>query len=66
MNNWIELFELFPENALSGSALVFFRVNRSPSSGECTINEFEGIELDTEFFVFCQEWVDRVSDMSFM
>lgn len=45
-----------------GTALGYFKVNESPSLGECSIKpDDEGIEMQTEFRIYCTEWTDDVS-----
>lgn len=51
-------------NGLEGTALAYFRVNQSPVLGHCTIRPNPelgpGIEMETTYSVFCQEWKDEV------
>ncbi|ELU08775.1 hypothetical protein CAPTEDRAFT_217052 [Capitella teleta] len=53
------------ERGIEGSALTYFKVNSSPSRGGCTIRpksakaEEPGVEMETVYKVFCQEWRDE-------
>ncbi|XP_071112058.1 polycystin-1-like protein 1 isoform X2 [Haliotis cracherodii] len=40
-------------------AEIYFHVNRSPSKGTCSVRPLTGIEMDTQFTVFCLEWKDE-------
>ncbi|XP_067649227.1 polycystin-1-like protein 1 isoform X2 [Haliotis asinina] len=40
-------------------AEVYFHVNHSPGKGTCTVRPLKGIEMDTQFSVFCREWKDE-------
>ena len=47
-----------------GTALTYFRVNESPSLGNCDIRpnpeDGPGVEMETVYSIFCQEWKDQV------
>lgn len=49
----------------SGSALMYFRVNESPTMGRCSLTQDDGqsvaVEMTSQFRVFCTDWVDAVS-----
>jgi hypothetical protein len=49
-----------PDGSAQGQAMVSFYVNKSPSDGVCEIRPDSGLEMDTEFRVFCKEWRDEV------
>ena len=50
------------DRSMSGSALVYFEVNRSPSLGRCTFKpDVGGVEMSTVFTVYCFGWTDLVS-----
>ena len=45
----------------SGTAMIYVEVNRSPSDGACSIvPDDEGVEMETEFRVYCHDWRDEV------
>ena len=44
-----------------GTALAYFKVNESPSRGDCTIKPESGVEMLTDFRIFCKAWQDDVS-----
>ncbi|CAH1789073.1 unnamed protein product [Owenia fusiformis] len=44
---------------LQGKAKTYFKVNPSPYWGQCVIEPIEGIELDTQFHITCNEWKDE-------
>ncbi len=50
----------------SGSALMYFRVNESPTMGRCSLTEDDSravaIEMRSQLRVFCTDWVDVVRD----
>ena len=49
---------------LSGSSLVYFEVNASPSLGRCTFKpDSGGVEMTTVFTVYCFGWTDLVSTL---
>ncbi|XP_060086124.1 polycystin-1-like protein 1 [Ylistrum balloti] len=41
-----------------GHAMAQFRVNQSPHQGDCSIKPDSGVEMSTEFTIFCKEWRD--------
>ncbi|XP_074659507.1 polycystin-1-like protein 1 [Tubulanus polymorphus] len=43
----------------TGEALTVFRVNESPTRGDCSIRPQKGIEMDTMFKIYCKEWKDK-------
>jgi len=50
------------QSVVSGSALVYFEVNQSPSLGRCTFKpDVGGVEMTTIFTVYCFGWTDLVS-----
>lgn len=42
-----------------GVAMTYFRVNKSPRNGACSVVPLAGVEMDTVFRVFCKEWRDE-------
>ena len=56
----IKKYIYFTELGLEGVAKSSFAVNESPVSGRCSIKPQSGVELDTEFTLFCKEWRDKV------
>jgi len=50
-------------SGLRGTALAYFKVNESPSHGDCTIKPEVGVEMETDFRIFCKAWKDPVSNI---
>ena len=46
-----------------GLAMTYFKVNKSPRKGACSVLPTSGVEMDTLFNVFCKEWQDEVSPL---
>ncbi|KAL8570217.1 hypothetical protein ACOMHN_029917 [Nucella lapillus] len=42
-----------------GLAMTYFKVNKSPRGGRCSIVPPKGVEMDTLFKAFCKEWKDE-------
>jgi len=58
---------MFLVSRVNGSTQIYFKVNESPNLGACSIRPSGtgsvpegGIEMSTDFSVYCEEWTDNV------
>ncbi|ESO99868.1 hypothetical protein LOTGIDRAFT_173469 [Lottia gigantea] len=51
---------------ITGVAMMYFIVNKSPQKGLCEVSSrYDGVELETNFKVFCREWKDEHMPLKF-
>lgn len=64
-NNFIIISFLLIDGSVGGTAMTTFTVNSSPSKGVCEISPNSGVELTTQFKLYCYEWKDEVYTLTY-